>query len=236
MNNEFFKLVKPQNIFQKKVRLGPNEDGGYVMTEDILKNCSALMTYGVGNEIRYEEQFAKEYQKPVYMFDYTIGHQAWKRDNIEFIPQNLGTSENSKEWYRHYEELRISGDIFLKIDVEGYEFEYFTTTDISKLADKVMALSLEVHYIDNVYNRGKFIEILNLLDPHFILFHVHGNSWGDLWELEGYNIPKVLELSFINRKYVDQSEPDTQDYPIEGLDISNCPHREDYKLNFLKHQ
>jgi len=111
MNSEFFKLVKPQNIFQKKVRLGPNEDGGYVMTEDILKNCSALMSYGVGNEIRYEEQFVKEYQKPVYMFDHTIGHQAWKRDNLEFIPQNLGTSENSKEWYQHYEELNISGDI-----------------------------------------------------------------------------------------------------------------------------
>lgn len=235
MDNEFFKLVKPQNIFQKKVRVGPNEDGGYVMTEDILTNCSALMSYGVGNEIRYEEQFARDYKKPVYMFDHTIGHPAWKRDGIQFIPENLGTSENAKEWYQHYEELNLSGDIFLKVDVEGYEFQYFTNTDLSKLADKVMALSLEVHYIDNAYNRMKFIEILNLLDPNFILFHIHGNSWGDLWEYEGYDIPKVLELSFVNRKYVVQYEPDTQDYPIEGLDVSNCPHREDYKLTFLKH-
>lgn len=40
-------------------RLGPDEDGGYVMSEKVLDECVALFTYGVGNEIRYELNFFK---------------------------------------------------------------------------------------------------------------------------------------------------------------------------------
>jgi hypothetical protein len=76
---------------------------------------------------------------------------------------------------------------------------------------------------------------MNKLSPYFVLNHVHSNVWGGQWEHEGLTVPKVLELSFVNRKYVQNSEPDTQDYPIQGLDFSNNPNVEDFKLEFLKH-
>lgn len=228
-------LLKPQNIFTNKVRLGPKEDGGYVMPEIVLQNCSALLTYGVGNDIRYEEEFSNTYKKPVYLFDHTLGNPGWKKDDLTFFPTGLGFGENCKEWYQDYEDLNINGDIFLKIDVEGYEYEYFTKTDILKLRDKVVGLILEIHWIDNEKNRNDCVEILQKLKVDFLLCHVHGNNWGDLWEFEGHSVPKVLELSFINKKYVEKYESDTQDYPILGLDIPNCPHREDYKLDFLKY-
>ena len=228
------KLLKPQNVFIPKKRLGPPEDGGYVMPDSVLENCSALMVYGVGNETRYEEEFFKLYGKPTYLFDHTIGNSEWERDGLKFKPHGLGNKENCKEWYQDYVDLNIQGDIFLKVDIEGYEFEYFNNTDISKMNDHVMGLILEIHWIDNQENRKKAIDILEKLDSGFLLCHIHGNSWGDLWEFEGYTIPKVLELSFINRKYVNNYEPDSQEYPIKNLDISNCPHREDYKLDFLK--
>jgi hypothetical protein len=228
------KLLKPNNIFVPKKRLGPPEDGGYVMPENVLQDCSAILTYGVGNDTRYEEDFVRSYQKPAYLFDHTVSNFEWERDGLKFKPHGLGYQENCKEWYEDYQELGITGDIFLKIDVEGYEYEYFKNTDITKMNDHVMGMILEIHWIDNIENRENAIKLLEKLDPGFLLCHIHGNSWGDLWDFEGYSIPKVLELSFINRKYVSQYEPDTQDYPIDGLDISNCPHREDYKLDFLK--
>lgn len=234
MNTNFMALLKPQNVFQEKIRLGPPEDGGYVIPESVLQKCSALMTYGVGNETRYEEEFFKLYKKPTYLFDHTTGHSEWERDGLKFKPQGLGYQENCKEWYENYQELGIEGDVFLKIDIEGYEYEYFNLTDVSKMKDHVIGMILEIHWIDNGENRKNAVKILEKLKENFLLCHIHGNSWGDLWDFEGYSIPKVLELSFINRKYVDQHEPDNQDYPIEGLDISNCPHREDYKLDFLK--
>jgi hypothetical protein len=233
MNNDIIKYLKPQNVFLTKKRLGPHEDGGYVMPEFILENCNALMTYGVGNDIRYEEEFSRLYNKNVYLFDHTIENTGWEKDKLKFIPEGLGIGEKCKEWYQHYEELNLSGDVFLKIDIEGGEFNYINTTDLTKMAEKVIGLSLEIHWIDDLNNRIQAISLLKKLSDNFILCHIHGNSWGDLWEYDGYQIPKVLELSFINKKFVENFEPDIQKYPIEGLDISNCPHREDYKLDFI---
>ena len=234
MESNFLNLLKPQNVFKTKKRIGPPEDGGYVMTDFVMENCAALFTYGVGYDTRYEEQIYRDYNKPAYLFDHTINGQVWERDGLKFKPEGLGYAENCKEWFDHYNELNISGDILLKIDIEGYEYEYFKKTDIQKINSHVMGMILEVHWIDNQDNRENFISIMNKMQNNFVLFHLHGNVWGDTWEYEGHTIPKVFELSFMNKKYIDRYEPDNQIYPIEGLDISNNPNKEDCKLDFLK--
>jgi hypothetical protein len=63
---------------------------------------------------------------------------------------------------------------------------------------------------------------------------VHGNNWGDTWEYEGEILPVTLELSFINRKFLERYEPDERDYPIPDLDLPNAPHKPDLSLGFLK--
>ena len=42
------------------------------MPNFVFENYSALFTYGVGNDDRFEIEFAKIYQKPVYLFNHTI--------------------------------------------------------------------------------------------------------------------------------------------------------------------
>jgi len=252
MTNEFIKLLKPQNVFLTKKRLGPNEDGGYTMPEFVYENCSALFTYGVGSDARFELEFAKTYPKPIYLFDHEVyapvlgyeEHQKnqlinmtnfYKENGCTFIPSGLGFGKNCHDFYQDYQELGISGHVFLKIDIEGGEYDYFIQTDIDNFENSVMAISLEVHWIYDPVLHAKLIQILNKIRKHFILCHLHGNRWGEIWEFEGYEIPGTMELSFINKKFVQQYEPDEQDYPIEGLDVSNRPGYPDYKLTFLKY-
>ena len=241
MKNDFIELLRPQNIFMVKKRLGPSEDGGYVMPEFVFENCAAIMTYGVGNDSRFEEEFNKIYNKPAYLFDHTLEEDYWKRlltwwkdRGCEFFPCGLGFGENCKEFYTHYQELNINGYVLLKIDIEGGEYEYFLKTDISKMESTVMGLSLEVHWINDIKNRENLVIILNKLSEYFVLCHTHGNNWGEIWSYENEIIPVTLELSFINKKFIEKYEPDTQNYPIPGLDIPNNPHKEDYQLKFLK--
>ena len=57
------------------------------MPNFVFENCSALFTYGVGNDDRFEIEFAKIYQKPVYLFDHTIfapvpGHEEEQKQEI----------------------------------------------------------------------------------------------------------------------------------------------------------
>ena len=250
MNNEFIKLLKPQNIFKAKKRLGPNEDGGYVLPEFIFEESTALFTYGVGYDTRFEEAYSATYNKPSYLFDHTVRvvepwrlkeqKEEWrKRDeamekaNCFFFSHGLGFQDNCKDFIDDYKLFDIKNYVILKIDIEGGEYEYFLKTDISKMESTVMGISLEVHWINNETNNENLVKILKELDKYFILCHVHGNSWGDNWEFEGQTLPVTLELSFVNRKFIDRYEPDNQKYPIEGLDLSNNPNKPDCNLDFL---
>jgi len=253
MKNSIIELLRPQNVFMTKRRLGPQEDGGYVSLDYVFENCVADFTYGVGNDYRFEEEFSVKYKKPSYLFDHTAASAGLalevpddqkqryidelKRINelgLHFFPQGLGSQEKCKDFQENYDELNINGLVLLKIDVEGHEYNYFMNTDMAKLADKVMAIIVEFHWICADQNREIALKSLNNIEEYFTLFHIHGNRWGGILPLEGRMTPETLELSFINKKYVKKYELDEQNYPIEGLDVSNRPSHPDYQLTFLR--
>ena len=233
---KFIELLKPQNIFLEKKRLGPSEDGGYVVPKFVLENCSALFSYGVGYETKFDEDFYVEYQKPTYLFDHTIPHRAWDRQHmdIQLFNHGLGFGENCKDFHEDYNTLNIDGHVLLKIDIEGGEFDYFLNTSIPKMGDNVMGLLLEIHYINDPKNREDMVKMITKLNEVFVLCHIHGNNWGGEWYHNGETIPKVLELTFVNKKFVEKSELDDQNYPIPGLDVPNNRDLADYDLSFLK--
>lgn len=233
METKFLELLKPQNVFLNKKRLGPLEDGGYVIPEYVLDNCTALFSYGIGYETRFEEDFYSKYQKPAYLFDHTIPFRTWEDDHLRLYSRGLGNCKDCNEFYTDYQNLGIDGYVCLKIDIEGGEYDYFLNTDISKMNSTVIGLILEVHWIDDNKNRNDLIKVLEKLNQYFVLCHAHGNNWGGLWSFGGKMLPKVMELSFINKKFVDKFEEDQQEYPIKDLDYPNNPKIPDYKLNFL---
>ena len=71
-------LLKPFNIFQEKIRVGgknPTEkeyDGNYVLSKEALKYCSAIYTYGVGEDTSAEKDLSELINKPCYLYDHTI--------------------------------------------------------------------------------------------------------------------------------------------------------------------
>lgn len=230
----FLETLVPYDISQNKVRLGPSYDGGYICSEYVLKNCAALFTYGVGNEMGFEEDFVKNYNKPAYLFDHTTGFAPFKKGLIEFFREGLGSGENCKDFFQHMEELKIKKPILLKIDIEGGEFDYFENIDMKKFKSLVMGLIIEIHWIDGLERRQKFLQIFNKLNPYFVLNHIHGNNWGGDWHFRNHVLPVINEFSFVNRKYVNSIKVDNTDYPISGLDYPNNPNKEDIALTFLK--
>lgn len=150
------------------------------------------------------------------------------------ISKQLVNALSLKMPREHYDELRIEGDIFLKIDTEGAEFDYFLGEDIDDLESFVVGIVLEVHWLDQPQNQEKFVKMMEKINKHFVLVHVHGNNWGGEFTYEGFIIPRVPEFTFINKRHLDKWEPDTQDYPIKGLDYPNNPNVSECDLSFLK--
>lgn len=66
MNDLLF--LKPVSVKQKR-RIGQEMDGGYIVYDRILPETDVLLTYGVGWEISFEEDFGNTTSKKVLMFD-----------------------------------------------------------------------------------------------------------------------------------------------------------------------
>lgn len=153
--------------------------------------------------------------------------------NLNSISEILNTL-SVKDVREHYNRFNITGDIFLKIDTEGAEYDYFLNVDIDDLATFTCGLIVEVHWIDQAANQVKFVEMMERINKHFILTHVHGNNWGGEFDYQGFKVPRVPEFTFVNRRYVAEYSPDNQDYPINGIDFPNNPDIPECDLSFLK--
>lgn len=71
LNMDALQFLRPISV-KGKSRLGPEMDGGYVVYNRILKDTTALVTYGVGWEIGFEQHFSEQTGSKVLMFDPTM--------------------------------------------------------------------------------------------------------------------------------------------------------------------
>ena len=196
--SQILKFLKPIDINHRKIRLGPNEDGGYITSSVVLEDCSALFSYGISSEYRFETDFSNKYHKPVYMFDHTS--KIKNVENLFFFKEGLGFKDKCKDFLEHYKQFKISGKVILKIDIEGNEYDYFLKTKIDDIPCCVNGINIEFHCLNKKNVQDKFIRIMNKLTMFFSLYHIHGNNYGGGWEYDGFFIPNTIEMSLINRK------------------------------------
>lgn len=229
-------LLKPFNIGLSKKRIGNKNpekkeyDGGYIVTDYELKHCTSLYTYGVGEDISADKEFFKLTSKPCYLYDHTIDGSISYGLNPLFTykKEGLGFSPNCNDFLEHYKENKTEGEVILKIDVEGSEYNYLLNVDLEELEKKVVSLLIEFHDLQNPQVFEAFKQVMNKLDKYFVLHHIHANNYGTL----SNNIPTVPELSFINRRHVKKIEEENVKYPINGLDYPNTYQYDDICLDF----
>ena len=238
-NNKLFKVYKCEN----KIRLGPNIDGGYIIC-DINTNYDCYISAGIAYNDDFSLHFINKYnidKNNSFGFDGTVNSLPNNLDNkMTFIKKNIGsinndTTSNLENLFEKY------NNIFLKMDIEGSEWEWLLSTNENNL-NKISQFVVEFHGITNTSwhnnltfddfncNRNQKINCLEKLTKTHYLVHAHGNNADRI----AYNgIPNVIELMYINKKYFNKiPELNTQSLPIEGLDLPNeisCP---DVDLNF----
>lgn len=238
--SDFIDLITPKKINHKKIRLGPKEDGGYVVSECVLNNIGSLFTYGSGDfisrpeNIGFEKDFIKAYKKPVYLFDHTVGIETHKNNLINFFNEGLGFGEKCDSFFNHYKKLNIKDNVLLKIDIEGAEYDFFENTDILEISKVVSGMCIEFHSLNIKEFRERFINVCANIENLFVLNHIHGNNWGGVFNYNEYNVPIVLELSFVNKKISGEYSVCQDDYPVKDLDYPNKAGEGDIDLYFTK--
>lgn len=219
----------------EKIRVGNIYDGGYVLPKQMLEDSECLFSYGINNDITFDEHYIQLTNKKVYGYDHTIENIYSKYPDL-FTWYKKGLSGTNKErtdnFLNHYKELGISGRVLLKVDVEGCEHDWLQNTDIQELAKLTTCIVLEVHMLEYDSVRKKFIGWIEELNKHFYICHIHGNNYAPTFNYEGYDVPMVLELTFVPKELVTEATLSNETFPT-NLDTPNDPSVSDINLNFI---
>ena len=215
-------LVKCDNY--QKIRLGKNNDGGYVIYDGL--DYDLIIGCGINNDISFEDCFVEKYKCKSIVFDGTINKLPKSKYDHKWFNQNVyqGTLDNL---------LNDDINIFLKIDIEGGEWDLFKKINLENVSQMV----IEFH-IGFTGKRGKPRTNINL-DKYFDIFlkieeshnliHIHPNN--NKLRQHKYNdkiIHSVFEASYINKKLCDNVRPIKYKYD-EKLDMPNNSKKCDIK-------
>tara|TARA_Y100000589_G_scaffold55613_1_gene46056 strand:- start:1134 stop:1916 length:783 start_codon:yes stop_codon:yes gene_type:complete len=224
------------NLTKKIITCGLNDDWKFEKNFTKLNNHCFVEAYDhtIDKDFWYQ-RFKKDIihffllkklrlSKIIKMFDYIDYKIFFKKKNIHFLKKVVRNSEKEDE-ISLTDIIDNFEDIFLKIDIEGNEYEILP--EVTKHSEKIISLIVEFHDIDsNLDKIEKFI-----IENKFLkLIHIHANNYKDI---NTNGNPNDIELTFVNKNKINISNERSQkSYPIHGLDYKNLKRKKDIELKF----
>lgn len=230
LNREYLKIYH----FSNKKRLGINQDGGYIIA--ILNgNYDFYISAGVSNEESFSDDFIELYKMNRHncaAFDGTIDKYPTNHTNkIIFYKRNISSIKSNNTANLSYF-INNYKDIFLKMDIEGSEYEWILSLNNNDLKS-FKQIVIEFHGINDDSWNTKIEDKNNcfkkLAETHYAV-HIHGNNHGSLTE----DIPDTVEVTYIRKNEIDENQLKLNNIqlPTNGLDFPNNTEKLDYDLNF----
>jgi beta-1,4-mannosyl-glycoprotein beta-1,4-N-acetylglucosaminyltransferase len=180
----------------EKMRLGRNNDGGYVICDIQNINYNLLLSCGISDDISFEESFCNKYNTTAcYAFDGTIENINISNKNISFFRQNINNYNDDKNTNLH-STIEMFDNIFLKMDIEGYEIPWINSLNVKQL-NKFSQIVIEFHFPFSY----KEVHAFDILNETHILVHFHGNNCCGVRNHKGVNIPNVFECTYVHKRH-----------------------------------
>ena len=198
--SRILKKLLPYKIEYDLIRLGDDNDGGYLIPNDlndVVKNYSA----GVGNLSKFEKDLKEKFLIDSNMLDYNDVDKNILPPGSKFFKSKIGVGINKNELNINNWLKDEQGEIIFKMDIEGDE--YLTLASLSeKNLKKIRILVLEIHdlrHLRNYFFFKTFEKIITKLCDAYYVCHLHANNVSKIKNIGGYNIPDMLELTLIRK-------------------------------------
>ncbi len=215
-----------------KVRVGADEDGGYVMLDD-FDGIETAFSLGVGPNVDWDHAMA-ERGIEVHQFDHTVDgpprqHGKFRFHKREITAAKTDETEDLVSVLDHAVTHRPHSSI-LKIDIENAEWGVFASAG-QDVFEKFSQILCEFHAFEHFANDWHYdlaLRALHNLKRHFEVIHVHANNSAGIVYIDDAPLPFVLEVTLANRSRYD-TRPSRRTYPTD-LDRPNDRTRPDYAL------
>jgi beta-1,4-mannosyl-glycoprotein beta-1,4-N-acetylglucosaminyltransferase len=209
-----------------KKRIGKNFDGGYIICDIPDIKYDFLLSCGVCDDISFEEQFCEIYKSvKCHAYDGTIENININNSNIKFIKKNINYFNDNNNTNLHLE-IENYDNIFLKMDIEGFEIPWMNTLTYKQL-NKFSQIVIEFHFPFSF----KEVPIFDKLNKTHILIHFHPNNCCGTRNHKGIIIPNVFECTFIHKKYYNQPYKLNTELIPGSLDMKNVFDNNEISLN-----
>ncbi len=223
----------------RKVRLGRQGDGGYVMLDD-FDGIRAAYSLGIDTDVSWDADMARR-GIDIFQYDHTVA--APPEPNERFHFHRVGVSDRNRKHgpfktlptlLRENGHLDAGGDLILKCDIEGSEWAVLGTLAPDQLR-LFRQIVVEVHGLRDLHKpdfvafAGKVFE--SLTTDHRVV-HVHGNNCAAYAIVGGMPVPTVLEITLV-RKDNKTFTRSRQTFPTK-LDQPNNPGAADYALGLFR--
>lgn len=210
-----------------KIRLGKNNDGGYVVIDVPEAKYSVLLAGGISNDISFEEHFIRKYGSKCIAFDGTINNlpNNNNNNNIQFVKKNIGFN-NTNILTNLHDLIAANTNIFIKMDIEGGEIPWIKSLSDDQM-NKFEQIVMEFH---NPYSQGE-IEVFDKLNKNHILVHFHANNASATRIHRGIIMPNVFECTYLHKKYF-TSTPELNRITIpSSIDMKNKLNKNEIYIN-----
>ena len=199
---EFLKLVKPIKTNHNLIRVGGDNDGGYLIPNDI-ENIDACFSPEVSNTSNFENDLTRKGIK-CFLADYSVEKPPINNALFDFEKKYLGDINNEiymtlESWVKS--KAPNSNDFILQMDIEGSEHSIIADTP-SEILNKFRILVIEFHRLDYLFDDMIFNSIdltFKKILKNFEVVHIHPNNCIKPTECNGIIIPPYMEFTFLRK-------------------------------------
>jgi hypothetical protein len=231
--HEFLTLIHPVSQTLDLIRIGSDNDGGYLIPNDLdgIKYC---FSPGVSLNSDFEEHLAT-YGIKSFLADYSVDGPVSNNSFFHFTKKYLGNKNNTntirlEDWIFKCES---DNEMILQMDIEGSEYEVILDTP-SEILRRFRIIVIEFHNLSMIRDNYCFALIsttLFKLMRDFKIVHAHANNCCKSDYVSGYRIPPVIEITFLRNDRVKISKEKVK-LP-NSLDRKNDVLKKDVSLPYL---
>ena len=200
-------LLKPQ-LDQQLIRVGGENDGGYVMLSPRFLPFEKVLSFGISNYSPWDLEIA-EMGFVVHQWDGTISAPPDKHSNLVFHNHNVtGCAEpvdGSKNLAQILQDCDCvnSTELLLQIDIEGAEWMFFSEMENHDLL-KFNQIIGEFHNL-NVLDDAEFAQqraVFEKINETHEAVYIHSNNYCDYYFFDDFSyFPDTIEITFVRRDY-----------------------------------